>query len=85
VGIVRSDERLGVAEARLRQIALHINSIWAASRPTADLVEIRNLIQTALLVVGCARRRKESRGLHYTLDYPYRDNEHCLLDTIVVR
>ena len=85
VGIVRSDERLGVAEARLRQIALHINSIWAESRPTADLVELRNLIQTALLVVGCARRRRESRGLHYTLDYPYRDNEHCLLDTIVVR
>jgi L-aspartate oxidase len=85
VGIVRSDERLGVAEARLRQIALHVNGIWAESAPTADLVELRNLIQTALLVVRCALQRKESRGLHYTIDHPYRDNERCLADTIVVR
>jgi L-aspartate oxidase len=85
VGIVRSDERLAVAEARLRQISLHINGIWADSRPTADLVELRNLIQSALLVVRCALRRKESRGLNYNVDHPYRDNEHCLADTIVVR
>jgi L-aspartate oxidase len=85
VGIVRSDERLGVAEARLRQIALHINGIWAESAPTADLVELRNVIQTALLVVRCALQRKESRGLHYTVDHPYRDNERSLRDTIVVR
>ena len=85
VGIVRSDERLGVAEARLRQIALHLNGIWAESAPTADLVELRNVIQTAMLVVRCALQRKESRGLHYTIDHPYRDNEHCLRDTIVVR
>ncbi len=85
VGIVRSDERLGEAEARLRQISLRVNGIWAEAAPTADLVELRNVIQTALLVVRCALLRKESRGLHYTLDYPYRDNEHCLVDTIVVR
>jgi L-aspartate oxidase len=85
VGIVRSDERLGVAEARLRQIALHVNGIWAESTPTADLVELRNVIQTALLVVRCALLRKESRGLHYTVDHPYRDNERSLRDTIVVR
>jgi L-aspartate oxidase len=85
VGIVRSDERLAVAEARLRQISLHVNGIWAQSAPTADLVELRNVIQAALLVVRCAILRKESRGLHYTVDYPSRDNEHCLRDTIVVR
>lgn len=85
VGIVRSDERLAVAEARLRQISLHVNGIWAESAPTADLVELRNVIQAALLVVRCAILRKESRGLHYTIDYPSRDNEHCLRDTIVVR
>jgi L-aspartate oxidase len=85
VGIVRSDERLGVAEARLRQIALHVNGIWAESRPTPDLVELRNLIQCALLVVRCALQRKESRGLHHNVDHPYRDNERCLRDTIVVR
>lgn len=85
VGIVRSDARLAEAEARLRQISLHVNGIWAESAPTSDLVELRNLIQTALLVVRCALLRKESRGLHYTLDHAYRDNEHCLRDTIVVR
>jgi len=85
VGIVRSDERLGVAEARLRQISLHVNSVWAESAPTADLVELRNLIQAALLVVRCALQRRESRGLHYTVDHPCRDNERCLRDTIVVR
>jgi L-aspartate oxidase len=85
VGIVRSDERLAEAEARLRQISMHVNGIWAESAPTSDLVELRNLIQTALLVVRCALLRKESRGLHYTIDHAYRDNEHCLRDTIVVR
>jgi L-aspartate oxidase len=85
VGIVRSDARLAEAEARLRQISLRVNGIWAESAPTSDLVELRNLIQTALLVVRCALLRKESRGLHYTVDHAYRDNEHCLRDTIVVR
>jgi L-aspartate oxidase len=85
VGIVRSDVRLAEAEARLRQISLHVNGIWAECAPTSDLVELRNLIQTALLVVRCALLRKESRGLHYTIDHAYRDNEHCLRDTIVVR
>jgi L-aspartate oxidase len=85
VGIVRSDERLAVAEARLRQIALHVNALWADARPTPDLVELRNLTLTALLVVRCAMQRRESRGLHYTLDHPHRDNERCLRDTIVVK
>jgi len=41
--------------------------------------------QCAHLIVRCALRRKESRGLHYSTDYSYRDNEHWLRDTIVVR
>ncbi|HST58651.1 MAG TPA: hypothetical protein VLK84_08185, partial [Longimicrobium sp.] len=85
VGIVRSDARLAEAEAHLRRISLRVNGIWAESAPTSDLVELRNLIQTALLVVRCALLRKESRGLHYTIDHAFRDNEHCLRDTIVVR
>jgi L-aspartate oxidase len=85
VGIVRSDERLELAEARLRQIALHVNGIWAEATPTTDLMELRNLISTALLIVRCARLRHESRGLHYNVDHPYRDNERFLRDTIVVR
>jgi L-aspartate oxidase len=85
VGIVRTDERLAAAEMRMRRIAEHNNAVWAASRPTPELVEIRNMIQVALLIVRCALRRRESRGLHYNADHPYKDNEHSLSDTIVVR
>lgn len=85
VGIVRSSDRLEMAEARVRQIAEQNNRLWEGSAPEPELAELRNLIQTALLIVRCARRRRESRGLHYTVDFPYRDNEHFLRDTIVVR
>ena len=56
-----------------------------ATRWTADGAELRNLLQVAELIVRCARLRRESRGLHYTLDHPYRDNEHGLRDTVVSR
>ncbi len=85
VGIVRSGARLADAEARLRPISELVNGWWATARPTAELVEVRNVIQTALLIVRCASRRHESRGLHFDEDHPYRDNEHALRDTIIVR
>jgi L-aspartate oxidase len=85
VGIVRSDERLAEADARLRAITERVGGWWAAGRPTPELVELRNVVQCAHLVVRCALRRKESRGLHFTIEHPYRDNEHWLRDTIVVR
>ncbi|HEX2201685.1 MAG TPA: L-aspartate oxidase [Longimicrobium sp.] len=85
VGIVRTDDRLAEAQGEVRRLAEYVNALWAAARPTVELVEVRNMIQTALLVVRCAIARKESRGLHYTLDHPYRDNEHFLADTIIVR
>ncbi|HEV2148873.1 MAG TPA: L-aspartate oxidase [Longimicrobiaceae bacterium] len=85
VGIVRSDERLEFAEARIRQIAEQNETVWASSVPSADLVELRNMVETALLIVRCARRRRESRGLHYNVDHPHRDNEHFLRDTVVGR
>ncbi len=85
VGIVRSDERLADADLRLRAASERVNGRWAGSRPTPELVELRNVVQTALLIVRCAMLRKESRGLQFTADYPYRDNEHWLRDTIVVR
>ncbi|CAA9341733.1 MAG: L-aspartate oxidase [uncultured Gemmatimonadetes bacterium] len=85
VGIVRSGARLADAEARLRPISELVNGLWATARPTAELVEVRNVIQTALLIVRCASRRHESRGLHFDEDHPYRDNEHMLRDTIIVR
>jgi len=85
VGIVRSSARLAEAEARLRPIYALLNGLWAAARPTAELVEVRNVIQTALLIVRCAAQRHESRGLHFDEDRPFRDNEHSLRDTIIVR
>ncbi|HEX2093901.1 MAG TPA: L-aspartate oxidase [Longimicrobiaceae bacterium] len=85
VGIVRSDERLAFAEARIQQIAEQNGIVWASSAPSAELVELRNMIETALLVVRCARMRRESRGLHYNVDHPYRDNEHFLRDTVLGR
>src|SRR4051794_29305469 len=85
VGIVRSDERLADADQRLRAVSERVNGWWAAARPTPELVELRNVVQCALLVVRCAILRKESRGLHFTADYAYRDSEHWLRDTIVVR
>ncbi|MDB4948712.1 MAG: L-aspartate oxidase [Gemmatimonadetes bacterium] len=85
VGIVRSDDRLGEAEECVRRLAEKTNATWAACRPTPELVEMRNMVQAALLVVRCARRRKESRGLNYNVDHPFKDNEHSLVDTILVR
>jgi L-aspartate oxidase len=84
VGIVRSDARLADANARLAEIVGRVDGWWAAHRPTPELVELRNVVQTARLIVRCARERHESRGLQYTVDYPWRDNERWLRDTIVV-
>lgn len=85
VGIVRSDAWLAEAESRLRDIQVRVGGLWAECRPTHDLVELRNLVQSALLVVRCALHRKESRGLNYNIDHPHRDNERCLCDTLVIR
>jgi L-aspartate oxidase len=83
VGIVRSDERLLLARERLEEIAMQYERIWHRSAPTTDLVELRNLVQVALLIVRCAESRKESRGLHFNLDHPHRDGEHYLVDTVL--
>jgi L-aspartate oxidase len=70
VGIVRSDERLGQAEMALSVIADEVDTLYATCRPTEDLLELRNLYLTAQLIIRSAQQRKESRGLHYTTDYP---------------
>ena len=85
VGIVRSDQRLEEAEGAIARLSSAEALRWMATRWTADGAELRNLLQVAELIVRCARLRRESRGLHYTLDHPYRDNEHALRDTVVSR
>jgi L-aspartate oxidase len=84
VGIVRSDERLAKAEAALSVIAEEVDELYATCRPTEDLLELRNLYLTAQLIIRSAMARKESRGLHYTTDYP-QPVESERHDTVLVK
>jgi L-aspartate oxidase len=83
VGIVRSNRRLLRARRRLDLIREEIAHDYWKYVLTPDSVELRNIITVAGLVVECALMRKESRGLHYTLDYPERDDAHWLRDTLL--
>jgi L-aspartate oxidase len=85
VGIVRTDERLERAERELRDVEASCDALWRASRLSPELVELRNLVVTAKLIVESALSRRESRGLNFNLDHPYRDNERFLRDTILRR
>ena len=70
VGIVRTDERLAFAARRLEMLREEIERDYDRLRLSPDLIELRNIALVGSLVVGCAQRRKESRGLHYNLDHP---------------
>lgn len=70
VGIVRTNKRLERAEHRILLLEREIDEYYANFRVSNDLIELRNLVVTADLIVRCARARRESRGLHFSRDYP---------------
>ncbi|MEO3991676.1 L-aspartate oxidase [Pseudocitrobacter cyperus] len=70
VGIVRTTKRLERALRRISMLQQELDEYYSRFRVSNNLLELRNLVQVAELIVRCAMMRKESRGLHYTLDYP---------------
>ena len=75
VGIVRSAKRLQRAYHRIRNIRNELRQYYFDYLVTPEILEVRNLADVAELIVRCAHKRRESRGLHKTLDYPERLGE----------
>lgn len=84
VGIVRTNKRLERAMNRLVLLKAEIAEYYGQFRVSSDLLELRNLVIVAELIIRCAQLRKESRGLHFTQDYPELDNKQAPKNTILI-
>ena len=83
VGIMRTTKRLKRAANRLRSLNGEVQEYYWNYKMTGDLIELRNLVLVASLIVDCALSRRESRGLHFTLDYPESDLSAPPEDTVL--
>jgi len=83
VGIVRSDLRLQRAKRRIDFLKEETEAYYKKTKITTQVLELRNMIKVASLIIESAIKRRESRGLHYTTDYPERDDKHFLIDTVL--
>jgi L-aspartate oxidase len=84
VSIVRTGKRLQRAATRLRNLQREVQEFYWNFKITPELLELRNLVQVAALIVDSAQSRHESRGLHYTLDFPESDPRE-IKDTVLRR
>ena len=83
VGIVRSNKRLARALHRIELLQGEINDYYWSAQVTQDVLELRNITTVAEMIIRCAMDRKESRGLHYTVDYPEIDDAGGAHDTLI--
>jgi L-aspartate oxidase len=83
VGIVRSNIRLLRAEQRIHNIFLETEELYRRTKVFEDILELRNIVACAHIIIKSAKKRKESRGLHYTLDYPNMLPDNKVKDTIL--